>query len=112
LIFFKLNYARGYGFIEYETMQATHDAINAMNMFDLGGQLLRVGRAVTPPESSPDKINQSLLLNHLQQSGGTVAMTASAVAISSAAQAQASAAAAASVGAAISEIVIIKFFYF
>jgi hypothetical protein len=56
-------------------MQATHDSINAMNMFDLGGQLLRVGRAVTPPESSPDKINQTLLMNHLQQSGGTVNST-------------------------------------
>ena len=56
-------------------MQATHDSINAMNLFDLGGQLLRVGRAVTPPESSPDKINQTLLMNHLQQPGGTVSAT-------------------------------------
>lgn len=40
---------RGYGFIEYETEQAVSDAIAAMNMFDLGGQFLRVGRAITPP---------------------------------------------------------------
>ena len=41
---------RGYGFIEYETTQAAQDAIASMNLFDLGGQLLRVGKAVTPPE--------------------------------------------------------------
>lgn len=43
---------RGYGFIEYETTQSAHDAIASMNMFDLGGQHLRVGRAITPPNSS------------------------------------------------------------
>jgi len=43
---------RGYGFIEYETTQSAHDAIASMNLFDLGGQHLRVGRAVTPPNSS------------------------------------------------------------
>ena len=42
---------RGYGFIEYETAQAAHDSIASMNLFDLGGQLLRVGKAVTPPEN-------------------------------------------------------------
>lgn len=40
---------KGYGFIEYETEQAAIDAINSMNLFDLGGQYLRVGRAITPP---------------------------------------------------------------
>ena len=55
-------------------MSATLDAIKHMNMFDLGGQLLRVGRAVTPPETSPDKVNQTLLMNHLQASGGMVGM--------------------------------------
>jgi RNA recognition motif-containing protein len=29
---------RGYGFIEYETIQAAQDAISAMNLFDLGGR--------------------------------------------------------------------------
>nr|CAG4648826.1 EOG090X0BIL [Polyphemus pediculus] len=43
---------RGYGFIEYDTTQSAHDAISSMNMFDLGGQHLRVGRGVTPPNSS------------------------------------------------------------
>ncbi|CAF0838301.1 unnamed protein product [Adineta ricciae] len=41
---------KGYGFIEYETAQAAQDAISAMNLFDLGGQFLRVGKAVTPPD--------------------------------------------------------------
>lgn len=42
---------KGYGFIEYETLQSAHDAIASMNSFDLGGQLLRVGKAVTPPDN-------------------------------------------------------------
>lgn len=41
---------RGYGFIEYETNQAAADAVTSMNLFDLGGQYLRVGRAITPPD--------------------------------------------------------------
>lgn len=41
---------KGYGFIEYTTGQAALDAIASMNLFDLGGQFLRVGKAVTPPE--------------------------------------------------------------
>ena len=40
---------KGYGFIEYDTDQAALDAIASMNLFDLGGQFLRVGRAITPP---------------------------------------------------------------
>ncbi|XP_044756457.1 poly(U)-binding-splicing factor half pint isoform X2 [Coccinella septempunctata] len=40
---------KGYGFIEYETLQAANEAISSMNLFDLGGQYLRVGRAITPP---------------------------------------------------------------
>jgi len=35
---------RGYGFIEYDTPQAANDAIASMNLFNLGGQYLRVGR--------------------------------------------------------------------
>ena len=35
---------RGYGFIEYETIQAAQDAISAMNLFDLGGKN-RVGES-------------------------------------------------------------------
>ena len=41
---------KGYGFIEYDNIQSCQDAISSMNQFDLGGQLLRVGRAITPPE--------------------------------------------------------------
>ena len=43
---------KGYGFIEYETQQSANDAIVAMNLFDLGGQYLRVGRAITPPSNT------------------------------------------------------------
>ncbi|KAM5156587.1 poly(U)-binding-splicing factor PUF60-like isoform 2-T2 [Mantella aurantiaca] len=42
---------KGYGFIEYEKAQSSQDAISSMNLFDLGGQYLRVGKAVTPPMS-------------------------------------------------------------
>ncbi|KAF5277353.1 hypothetical protein FQA39_LY06166 [Lamprigera yunnana] len=42
---------KGYGFIEYETCQAANEAIASMNLFDLGGQYLRVGRAITPPNA-------------------------------------------------------------
>ncbi|EDV96428.1 poly(U)-binding-splicing factor half pint [Drosophila grimshawi] len=40
---------KGYGFIEYANKQAMDEAIASMNLFDLGGQLLRVGRSITPP---------------------------------------------------------------
>ncbi|MBN3275716.1 PUF60 factor, partial [Polyodon spathula] len=39
---------KGYGFIEYEKSQSSQDAVSSMNRFDLGGQLLCVGKAVTP----------------------------------------------------------------
>uniref|UniRef100_A0A8C4X088 RRM domain-containing protein n=1 Tax=Eptatretus burgeri TaxID=7764 RepID=A0A8C4X088_EPTBU len=42
---------RGYGFLEYERYQSAQDAVTSMNLFDLGGQYLRVGRAVTPPNA-------------------------------------------------------------
>jgi RNA recognition motif-containing protein len=35
---------RGFGFIEYDNPQSCVDAINSMNLFDLGGQFIRVGR--------------------------------------------------------------------
>jgi len=41
---------KGYGFIEYDTLQSCLDAIASMNQFDLGGQYLRVGRSITPPD--------------------------------------------------------------
>jgi half-pint family poly-U binding splicing factor len=40
---------RGYAFIQYEDQHSADEAMVAMNLFDLGGQYLRVGRAVTPP---------------------------------------------------------------
>ncbi|XP_066985658.1 poly(U)-binding-splicing factor PUF60 isoform X1 [Macrobrachium rosenbergii] len=42
---------KGYGFIEYESSQSAQEAIASMNLFDLGGQYLRVGKAITPPGS-------------------------------------------------------------
>ncbi|TPP61214.1 Poly U-binding-splicing factor half pint [Fasciola gigantica] len=41
---------RGFGYIEYESEQSANDAVASMNMFDLGGQFLRVGKAISPPE--------------------------------------------------------------
>ena len=35
---------RGWGFINYENHKSSQDAIASMNLFDLGGQFLRVGR--------------------------------------------------------------------
>ncbi|XP_048858038.1 poly(U)-binding-splicing factor PUF60a isoform X2 [Brienomyrus brachyistius] len=40
---------KSYGFIEYDKAQSAQDAVSSMNLFDLGGQYLRVGKAVTPP---------------------------------------------------------------
>jgi len=40
---------KGYGFIEYSNPASAVEAISSMNLFDLGGQYLRVGRAITPP---------------------------------------------------------------
>lgn len=35
--------------LEYDKAQSAQDAVSSMNLFDLGGQYLRVGKAVTPP---------------------------------------------------------------
>ncbi|CAH1173552.1 unnamed protein product [Phaedon cochleariae] len=64
---------KGYGFIEYELGQAANEAIASMNLFDLGGQYLRVGRAITPPNA---------LLG--PSSGSSVLPTAAAVAAAAA----------------------------
>ena len=37
-------YCRGYGFIEYDSAQSVTDAVASMNLFDLGGNYLRVGK--------------------------------------------------------------------
>jgi len=52
---------KGYGYIEYETSQGAHDSVSAMNLFDLGGQYLRVGKAVTPPNAAQVPTMQSTL---------------------------------------------------
>ena len=46
-----VNSHKGYGFIEYSIKNAADEAIASMNLFDLGGQLLRVGRSITPPNA-------------------------------------------------------------
>ncbi|XP_046912138.1 poly(U)-binding-splicing factor hfp isoform X2 [Dermatophagoides farinae] len=54
---------KGYGYIEYESEQSMVEAISAMNYFDLAGQHLRVGRAITPPncfEASTPQVTASL----------------------------------------------------
>ncbi|KFD52965.1 hypothetical protein M514_06081 [Trichuris suis] len=40
---------KGYAYIDFDNGQAAIDAVASMNLFDLGGQFLRVGRAITPP---------------------------------------------------------------
>ncbi|KAM3960428.1 poly(U)-binding-splicing factor hfp isoform 2-T2 [Aphomia sociella] len=42
---------KGYGFLEYASLAGALEAIASMNLFDLGGQYLRVGRAITPPNA-------------------------------------------------------------
>ena len=40
-------HVRGFAFIEYDTPQAVADAVTNMNLFDLGGQYLRVSKVNT-----------------------------------------------------------------
>jgi len=39
---------KGYGYMEFDTLQSSNDAVASMNLFDLGGQYLRVGKAIAP----------------------------------------------------------------
>ncbi|VDD82096.1 unnamed protein product [Mesocestoides corti] len=39
---------RGFGYVEFDTEQAASAAVMSMNKFDLGGQLLRVTKAISP----------------------------------------------------------------
>ncbi len=41
----------GYGYLEYDSGQSVTDAVASMNLFDLGGQYLRVCKAITPPQA-------------------------------------------------------------
>ncbi|XP_062509427.1 poly(U)-binding-splicing factor PUF60-like isoform X2 [Corticium candelabrum] len=47
------NRHRGYGYVEYDNRQSKLDAIASMNLFELGGQYLRVGKGLTPPLPFP-----------------------------------------------------------
>ncbi|XP_043222021.1 poly(U)-binding-splicing factor half pint-like [Amphibalanus amphitrite] len=70
---------KGYGFIEYDTPQAAMDAIASMNLFDLGGQYLRVGRCNTPPNAL------EILMGSLPPTTGAQVMpTASSLAVAAA----------------------------
>uniref|UniRef100_A0A183ED59 RRM domain-containing protein n=1 Tax=Gongylonema pulchrum TaxID=637853 RepID=A0A183ED59_9BILA len=42
---------RGFGYLEFSNAQSAAEAIAGMNMFDLGGQFLRVGKCITPPDA-------------------------------------------------------------
>ncbi|VDK53104.1 unnamed protein product [Anisakis simplex] len=42
---------RGFGYLEFSNASSAAEAIAGMNMFDLGGQYLRVGRCITPPDA-------------------------------------------------------------
>lgn len=50
---------RGFGYIEYESEQSANDAVASMNMFDLGGQFLRVCKAIAPPDEPTTAISSS-----------------------------------------------------
>lgn len=41
----------GFGYIEFGNAASAAEAIAGMNMFDLGGQYLRVGKCITPPDA-------------------------------------------------------------
>ena len=70
----------GYGFIEFETVQAANDAVQSMNLFDLGGLFLRVGKAMSPPEKDlmtgdAWKNPEELYVKKLQESGNIGGVT-------------------------------------
>lgn len=52
---------RGFGYVEFENESSAVAAVTSMNRFDLGGQLLRVTKAISPP----DGINPNPVINHL-----------------------------------------------
>ena len=69
-------FCRGYGYIEYETGQAVQDAVTSMNLFDLGGQYLRVGK-VQSLQINPSMRNCSsqIIFNKREKSWKTTQKT-------------------------------------
>nr|CAD2203681.1 unnamed protein product [Meloidogyne enterolobii] len=59
---------RGFGYIDFKTSASVKEAVEGMNGFDLGGQILKVGRCVTPPDA----------LHYLSSGGSTSALPAAA----------------------------------
>jgi hypothetical protein len=59
---------RGFGYIDFKTNLSVKEAVEGMNGFDLGGQYLKVGRCVTPPDA----------LHYLSSGGSTSALPAAA----------------------------------
>lgn len=55
LILIALFRCRGYGYITYDNSTSANDAVASMNLFDLGGQYLRVSKAITPPSAQVQK---------------------------------------------------------
>ncbi|KAH8854135.1 Poly(U)-binding-splicing factor PUF60-B [Schistosoma japonicum] len=51
---------RGFGYIEYESAQSAADAVGSMNQFNLGGQLLRVCKAISPPDGISNASSSNL----------------------------------------------------
>ncbi|OAF71838.1 Poly(U)-binding-splicing factor PUF60-B [Intoshia linei] len=43
---------KGYAYISYKKLHSAKDSIQAMNLFDLGGQFLRVGHCATEPNGT------------------------------------------------------------
>ncbi|VDO03996.1 unnamed protein product [Rodentolepis nana] len=52
---------RGFGYVEFDNEESAIAAVVSMNRFDLGGQLLRVTKAISPP----DGINTNPLVSQL-----------------------------------------------
>ncbi|CAL8094995.1 unnamed protein product [Calicophoron daubneyi] len=74
---------RGFGYIDFENEESAVTAVSSMNCFDLAGQQLRVGRAITPKgvplpfETANAKTNGTAAAN--QASASAVALAAASI---------------------------------
>eukprot|EP00051_Salpingoeca_urceolata_P014019 m.177674 g.177674 ORF g.177674 m.177674 type:complete len:529 (+) comp17969_c0_seq3:2148-3734(+) len=74
---------RGFGFIKFDREASADEAVAAMNMFDLGGQFLRVCRTMASPVPFPDVSGSSTAITdlsgaelpHVTQAKALAAMT-------------------------------------